>query len=73
MTYGKGLAINMQKLVLERICHILLPKRMKIGRIVQLLVLNPVKLIFFVNLHIPFCTHAPRKVEINLKTASCST
>ena len=46
VTSGKGLLINMQKLVWGHICQILLHKRVKIGRIAQLLVLNPVELIF---------------------------
>ena len=73
VTYGKGLLINMQKLVLGHICQILLHKRVKIGRITQLLVLNPVELIFLRNSHVIFHTHARKKLEIDLKTASCST
>ena len=73
VTYGKGILISMQKLVLEHICEILLHKRVEIGRITQLLVLNPVELIFLANSHVSHCTHVRKKLEINLKTASCST
>ena len=73
VTYGKGLIINMLNWSVEPICPILLYERIKLGRIVQLLVLNPVKLIFFVKLHVSFCTHAPKKFEINCKPARCST
>ena len=58
---------------LERICQVLLQKRVKSGRITQRLVLNPVELIFVGNLHVSYCTHARKELEINLKTASCST
>ena len=50
VTYGKGLLINMQKLALGHFLNIILINiRVKIGRIAQHLVLNPVKLIFFGN------------------------
>ena len=78
VTYGKGLLINIQKLVFQTylppgICHIIFHKRMKIGRITELLVLNPVEITFFRNKHVPLSTHVQKKFEINLKTASCST
>ena len=55
------------------ICQILLHKRVKIGRITHLLVLNQVELIFLGNSHVFYCTHARNKLEINLKTASFRT
>ena len=58
--------------LLQRICLILLNKRVKIGRITQLLVLNLGKE-FFWNWQVSLCTHAWKKCKINLKTASCST
>ena len=58
VTYGKGLLINMQKLDLGHICQILLHRRMKIGRIAQLLVLNTVELISLGNSHVTFRMHA---------------
>ena len=73
VTYGKGLQLICKNWFWGHICQILLHKGVKIGRITQLLVLNPVELIFLGNSHVIFRTHARKKLEINLKTASCST